>query len=154
MASLELFGLYSLLWLVISGGVIELFPAIFILFLSLLTPRIFTLHYKKISFAVLLRLAFWFFLYSLKGGLQVAFIALRPKLNIKPFIYTHQLKLHSAFSISLLANIYSLMPGTLSIEEKKGKLRLHILDKSLFELALIERFEEYVFTAFEEESTA
>jgi len=152
MTSLKLFGLYYALWIIISGGVIELFPTFFILFLSLITPSIFTLSYKRISPLAVLRLAFWFLIYSIKGGLQVALMALSPKMTLEPFIYTHHLKIDNAFSISLLANIYSLMPGTLSIKEEDGKILLHILDKSLFEIALVERFEDYVFTAFEKEA--
>ena len=115
-------------------------------------PYIFKLQRNRVSSFGILRLSFWFLLYSIKGGFQVAFVALKPKLELEPFLYTHHLKVHSPFSISLLANIYSLMPGTLSIEEKEGKLLLHILDKTLFELALIERFDGYVFNAFEEKS--
>ena len=151
MASIKLFGLYALLWIIISEGVIELYPTIFILFLSLITPHLFTLHYKKISFVAAFKLIFWFFLYSLKGGLQVALMALRPKCNPKPFIYSYQLRPHTPLSITLLANIYSLMPGTLSIDKKEEILLLHILDSSLFEVALLERFENYVFDLFTEE---
>jgi multicomponent Na+:H+ antiporter subunit E len=149
-ANLKLFALYLFLWLIISNGVLEIFPLAFIFLLSFITPYIFTLNYSRISFFGILRLSFWFLFYSLKGGFQVAFVALKPKLVVEPFLLTHHLRVHSAFSISLLASIYSLMPGTLSIQEKEGELLLHILDKTLFELALIERFEGYVFDAFEE----
>lgn len=149
MNTLKLFGLYLLLWVVLSGGRIELFPLIFILLMSFLTPYVFTLEYKNISIKATLKLCFWFFLYSLKGGVQVSLFALRPKLQLQPFVYHHSLKSHNAFSVSMLANLYSLMPGTVSMGYDKGVLFLHILDKTLFDSALIERFEQYAIEAFD-----
>lgn len=154
MNTLKLFGLYLLLWVVLSGGKIVLFPLIFILLMSFLTPYFFTLEYKNISIKAALKLCFWFFLYSLKGGVQVSLFALRPKLELQPFVYHHSLRSHNAFSVSMLANIYSLMPGTVSMGYEKGVLSLHILDKTLFDNALIDRFEQYAIEAFDRGSVS
>lgn len=150
---LKLFILYLFLWIILSGARVEPFPLVFILILSLITPYIFTLSYRRVSILGVLRLSFWFLLYSIKGGMQVALFALKPKLNLSPFIHTHRLKNHTSFTLSLLANIYSLMPGTLTIEEREGVLKLHILDERLFEPLLIDRFEEYVLAAFMREDS-
>jgi multisubunit Na+/H+ antiporter MnhE subunit len=148
MNTLKLFGLYLFIWLILSGAKIELFVVLFLLLLSFLTPYLFTLQYKQISIRATLRLLFWFVVYSFWGGVQVALFALRPKLKLNPFIYHHPLKAHNALSLSLLANIYSLMPGTLSIGHDENVLSLHILDKTLFDKTSIERFESYVLEAF------
>lgn len=154
MNTLKLFGLYLLLWVVLSGGNIAPFPLLFILLMSFLTPYVFTLEYQNISVTAALRLCFWFFLYSIKGGVQVALFALQPKLQLQPFVYHHSLKSRNAFSVSMLANIYSLMPGTVSMGHDKGILSLHILDETLFDSALIERFERYAIEAFDKESAS
>ncbi|HEY9189869.1 MAG TPA: Na+/H+ antiporter subunit E [Sulfurovum sp.] len=149
MNTLKLFGLYLLLWVVISGGRIALFPLLFILLMSFLTPYVFTLEYRHISVKAALKLCFWFLLYSLKGGVQVALFALRPKLRLEPFVYRHSVKSDNAFSVAMLANLYSLMPGTVSMGYNQGVLSLHILDRSLFDPALIQRLEAYAIEAFE-----
>jgi multicomponent Na+:H+ antiporter subunit E len=137
------------LWVILSGGKIEIFPIFFIAFMSILTPFIFKLNYHFISPKASLKLLMFFFYYSFKGGIQVALFALKPKLNLQPFIYEHHLKSSNEFTTSMLANIYSLMPGTVSMGYDNGVLSLHILDKSLFDKALIESFENFVFEAFE-----
>ena len=154
MNTLKLFGLYLLLWVVLSGGKIALFPLLFMLLMSFLTPRIFTLEYRHISVKAALKLCLWFLLYSLKGGVQVALFALRPKLRLEPFVYRHSVKADNPFSITMLANLYSLMPGTVSMGYDQGILSLHILDKTLFDRALIQRLEAYAIEAFEKESVS
>jgi len=148
MNTLNLFALYLLLWIILSGGKIEPFPLLFIVLISLLTPYVFQLKYHTISLKSSLKLIGYFFYYSLKGGIQVAFFALKPKLDLNPFVYEHTLKTHNELSTSMLANIYSLMPGTVSMGYHKGILTLHILDKSLFDKTLIENFEHFVLEAF------
>ncbi len=148
MNTLKLFGLYLFLWVILSGGKIEFFPLVFIVLMSFLTPFIFQLNYHFISLKASARLLGFFFYYSFKGGIQVALFALKPKLDLQPFVYEHSLKSHNEFSASMLANIYSLMPGTVSIGYDKEILALHILDKTLFDKALIERFEYFVLEAF------
>ncbi|MFP4332672.1 MAG: Na+/H+ antiporter subunit E [Campylobacterales bacterium] len=91
-----------------------------------------------------------FFLYnSTKGGVQVALFAMQPRLCLSPFIYEHKLKTKSNFATSMLVNIYSLMPGTLSMGVENGVLYLHILDKKLFCDEFINRVEEYVIEVFD-----
>eukprot|EP01022_Parablepharisma_sp_SALTPOND_P004624 TRINITY_DN12064_c0_g2_i1.p12 TRINITY_DN12064_c0_g2~~TRINITY_DN12064_c0_g2_i1.p12 ORF type:complete len:116 (-),score=8.41 TRINITY_DN12064_c0_g2_i1:4821-5168(-) len=93
---------------------------------------------------------FLFFIYnSTKGGVQVALFALKPKLCLSPFVYEHKLKTKSNFATSMLVDIYSLMPGTLSIGVEEGILYLHILDKKLFDAQFIDRVEEYVIDVFD-----
>lgn len=74
--------------------------------------------------------------YSFMGALGVAKLALKSHLKLKPFFYTlplNQANTHHA----LVANIYSLMPGTLSVAIESNRLKLHILDESLFDEELI-----------------
>lgn len=148
MNTLKLFGFYLLLWIILSGGKIEIFPILFIVLISFLTPYVFKLNYHFISLKASIKLLAFFFYYSFKGGIQVSFFALKPKLRLEPFIYKHKLKSHNEFSASMLANIYSLMPGTVSMGYDKHILSLHILDKSLFDKELISKFEHFALEAF------
>jgi multicomponent Na+:H+ antiporter subunit E len=121
----------------------------FLLLLSFFTPKLFSLKCETLHIKALVKLLIFFAFNSLKGGVQVAFFALHPTLKLSPFVYAYKLKTKNDFSASILANICSLMPGTLSMGLKNETLHLHILDESLFDAALLHRAEEYVMEAFE-----
>ncbi len=147
--SLKVFTIYFATWLILSGGVMALFPFVFITLLSIITPYIFTLNYGDISFRAIAKLIFLFFIYSLKGGVQVAVFALKPRLKLQPHIYHYPLKTKSQFATSMLANLYSVMPGTISMGYNDSTLTLHILDQSLFDKELISTLELHMIEAFE-----
>lgn len=75
----------------------------------------------------------------------------KPKLNIQPGIFTLPIDLRSNFEITLLANLISLTPGTLSmaVSEDHTKIYIHAMDipdveksitdiKETFEKAIME----------------
>lgn len=73
-----------------------------------------------------------FFLWnSLRGGLQVAGMALRGRAALQPQIVELSLTLPAGGARLLLANMLGLMPGTLSIALDEATLRLHALDTRL-----------------------
>lgn len=76
--------------------------------------------------------AFTFFAYflmqSLKGGIQVAAMALRPRLQLYPAVVDIPMRLPSGPSQLFLASTLSLMPGTLALAVENNRLRLHVLD--------------------------
>ncbi|MGM0624173.1 MAG: Na+/H+ antiporter subunit E, partial [Campylobacterota bacterium] len=84
---LRLFFIYLLLWLILSGGVFDLFAFIAVAALSLATPFIFSLHASFPCFFCLCKLLFFFLYNSTKGALQVSKLALMPKHCLTPFIY-------------------------------------------------------------------
>lgn len=78
----------------------------------------------------LVRFLVFFVHQSLRGGVQVAWFALRPRLALRPGIHEIVLRLPEGISRVLLANTMSLLPGTLSVELDGDRLYLHVLDEA------------------------
>lgn len=71
----------------------------------------------------------WFFLMeSLKGGLQVAWLAFRPTGRLAPDLLALSLHLPPGPQQVLLVNTLNLLPGTLGVELQEETLHLHVLD--------------------------
>lgn len=70
---------------------------------------------------------FFFFLYELiKANLQVAYEVMTPKLNITPGIVAVPLDIKSDLEITMLANLITLTPGTLSLDVSEDKKVLYV----------------------------
>ena len=70
---------------------------------------------------------FFFFLYELiKANIEVAMDVITPKFYMKPGIIQYPLDAESSAEISLLANLISLTPGTLSLDVSDDKKVLYI----------------------------
>jgi multicomponent Na+:H+ antiporter subunit E len=65
---------------------------------------------------------------SLKGGVQVALMALRPSLDLFPDVQIIYPRLPKGVGRVILVNTLSLLPGTLSVSLTTNSLHLHILD--------------------------
>ena len=76
----------------------------------------------------LLRFLGFLFVQSLRGGAQVAWFALRPRMGLRPGIHEIPLRLPEGIGRVLLANMQSMLPGTLSMELRGNRLCLHVLD--------------------------
>jgi multicomponent Na+:H+ antiporter subunit E len=76
----------------------------------------------------LLRFVVFFFVQSLRGGIQVAWFALRPRMGLRPDIHEIRLRLPDGIGRVLLTNTLSLLPGTLSVGLEGNRLCLHVLD--------------------------
>lgn len=63
---------------------------------------------------------------------KVAVVALRPNMDLKPGIFAFPLTVDRDFEITLLANLITLTPGTLSVDvsEDKKILYVHAIDCS------------------------
>jgi multicomponent Na+:H+ antiporter subunit E len=71
------------------------------------------------------------FLYELLlSGLRVARLVLSPRMQLKPGIFAYQMKVDRNFEISLLANLITLTPGTLSVDvsDDRRTLFVHAID--------------------------
>ncbi|MGY5846235.1 Na+/H+ antiporter subunit E [Salegentibacter sp. HM20] len=80
----------------------------------------FTLVPKVISFV-------FFFLYELiKANLQVAYEVSTPRMGMKPGIVKVPLDVKTNIGITLLANLISLTPGTLSLDVSNDKKVLYV----------------------------
>jgi multicomponent Na+:H+ antiporter subunit E len=94
------------------------------------------------------------FLYELLiSGLRVARLVLSPRMELKPGIFAYRLKVDRNFEISLLANLITLTPGTLSVDVSDDRkiLFVHAIDCSDPERTrrdIAEGFERRILEAF------
>ena len=65
-----------------------------------------------------------------RGAIGVAWLAVRPKLRLRPAIVAFPLTVSSDAQITMLANMITLTPGTLSIDvsDDKKTLYIHTID--------------------------
>ncbi|WP_084519398.1 Na+/H+ antiporter subunit E [Christiangramia echinicola] len=91
-----------------------------------------------------------FFLYELiKANLEVAYEVITPKLNMTPGIVMVPLDVKSDIGITVLANMISLTPGTLSLDVSNDKKVLfvhamYIKDKEKFIRGIKDGFERRI----------
>lgn len=85
----------------------------------------------RLSIVGLFGFASFFLIESVKGGVQVAAMALRPRLDLEPALVEVPLTLPPGSATVLLVNTLSLLPGTLSVRIEGNRLRMHVLDARL-----------------------
>lgn len=84
---------------------------------------------------------------------KVAILVLTPNMNLKPGIFAYPLKVDRDFEITLLANLITLTPGTLSVDvsEDRRFLYVHAIDCSdpdAIRRDIAEGFERKIMEAF------
>ena len=64
------------------------------------------------------------------SALKVAWLAVQPRLNLRPAIIAHPLTVNTDAQITLLANLITLTPGTLSVDVSADRkfLYVHAID--------------------------
>jgi multicomponent Na+:H+ antiporter subunit E len=73
----------------------------------------------------------FFLAYSVHGGWQVAFMALRGRRALQPAFLELPLNLPAGAPRILLTTVLGLMPGTVGVELTDDRLRLHVLHQDL-----------------------
>lgn len=65
-----------------------------------------------------------------RGAISVGWLALQPRPRLRPAIIAYPLTVRTDAQITLLANMITLTPGTLSIDvsEDRRTLYIHVLD--------------------------
>lgn len=123
--------LFALLWWALTDGRADSWGvgAVSILAASILSLRLLPPLPTYVSRIGLLRFVVFFFDQSLRGGIQVAWFALRPRMGLRPGIHEIRLRLPEGVSRVLLANTLNLLPGTLSVGLEGNRLWLHVLDR-------------------------
>lgn len=127
--------LLALAWAAVSGS----FSLLSLLFgfvlgalaLSLIREQVGSVGY----FSRLRRIVslFLLFVYELVlSAFRVAVLVLKPNMDLKPGIIAYDLKVDRDMEITLLANLITLTPGTLSVDvsSDRTKLFIHALDCS------------------------
>lgn len=73
----------------------------------------------------------FFLVNSVRGGWQVALMALRGRAALQPAFLELPLNLPAGAPQVLLTNMLGLMPGTVGVELADNRLRLHVLHQGL-----------------------
>lgn len=90
-----------------------------------------------------------FFLWqSVGGGVDVALRALRPSLPLAPDFVEYELRLSPQAARVFMADVASLLPGTLGAELKGDRLNVHVLNSGPRALESIEELESRVAALF------
>jgi multicomponent Na+:H+ antiporter subunit E len=119
------------LWWVISGGataswVIGL-PAVAAATWSFAVMR--SRPGMSVSLVGLVRFLPFFLVESLRGGLDVAWRTLSPRMDIAPGFSRYRVGLASPWARLVFANCASLLPGTLTVDLRGDELELHMLNE-------------------------
>jgi len=120
--------LFSLLWWILTDGNVQSWwigvPAVsfaVIASIALLPP-------VPLVWRELLKFTPYFLWRSLQGGVDVAWRAFHPGMPIAPAVVDYPLRLPPGLPQVMLANIVSLLPGTLSATLDGLALKVHVLD--------------------------
>lgn len=125
--------LFALIWWILTEGRVDgwFVGLVFIVLALLASLRLSPPVQMRLSPLGLLGLMGFFLVQSLRGGVQVAAMALHPRLTLAPERVEIALRLPPGPATRMLTAILSLLPGTLSIALEGDRLRLHALDGRL-----------------------
>ena len=125
--------LFAALWWVLAGGRADSWGVGGVSVILALAASLVLLPPAKGRFSPLGLAAFvgFFLVQSVKGGIQVAAMALRPRLDLAPVLLEVPITLPPGPARVLLINTLGLLPGTLSMRIEGDRLRLHVLDRRL-----------------------
>ena len=123
--------LFTGLWWVLAGGRADSWGVGGVSVILALAASLVLLPPAKGRFSPLGLAAFvgFFLVQSVKGGIQVAAMALRPRLDLAPVLLEVPITLPPGPARVLLINTLSLLPGALSVRIEGDRLRLHVLDR-------------------------
>ena len=127
--------LMAIVWAAITGSA-SLHNLVFGFILSALTLGVLREQINGSGYLGRVRrfasLGLLFFVELAKSAGKVAMMVVKPKLDIKPGIFAFPLTVTRDFEITLLANLITLTPGTLSVDvsEDRKTLFVHALDCS------------------------
>lgn len=149
--------LFTIIWLAISGS-FTLPNLLFGVLVSALSLGIIRHQWKESSthwrrVPAILLLAMLFVKELALSAWTVAKLVLTPRMNLKPGIFAYPLKVETDFEITLLANLITLTPGTLSVDvaQDRSTLFVHALDCSDVEAtkrSIADGFERRIMEAF------
>jgi multicomponent Na+:H+ antiporter subunit E len=148
--------LLALVWTAVSGSFSFLnfaFGFVLAIFaLSLIREQVGSVGYFSRARRVIS--LFLLFIYELVlSAWRVAVIVLSPRMDLKPGIIAYPLKVDRDFEITILANLITLTPGTLSVDVSDDRriLYVHAMDASDPEATkrdIAEGFERKIMEAF------
>lgn len=117
-------------WILIQGKTDTWFVGLISISLALVTSFILLPpNQYRFSFSGFAHFLIYFFASSLKGGIAVAWMAIRPNPDLHPNIYKITPRLPEGLGRVILANTINLLPGSLSVELTSSNLYVHVLDE-------------------------
>ena len=141
--------LFVLIWLILTEGVISSWLiGVPVVLLSTIASMLLLPPFPW-SLIGLIRIIPFFLWHSLRAAVDVARRALHPKLPISPKLYYYQWHLSPGLPQIFMADMVSLLPGTLSVELREEYLCVHVLDQTgtfISELSLVEEYVAGLFT--------
>lgn len=142
-------GMLALWWVLTEGeaGAL-LFGVPTALGVTVLSFRLFAPGRYRIRPGQLPRFLVFFVTRSMAAGLDVARRLLRPSLPVAPGILTLPSRLPAGGPRWLLANVLSLLPGTLSVRLHEHDLELHCLDLDMPVAASLRDAERHIALLF------
>lgn len=126
-------GLFALLWWILAEGRLDTWwlGAVGVAAATWVSLRLAPPGARGVRALPLLRFLGFFVWNSLRGGAQVALMALRPRPDLAPELLVLELALPPGTPRVLMLNTLGLMPGTLGVDLDAARLRLHVLDARL-----------------------
>lgn len=132
-AALRRAPLFALLWWVLAEGRLEAWGlgAIAVAVATWASLHLLPPSRRRLALGGFLGFAGFFLRNSLRGGAQVAWMALRPRPGLRPALLELDLALPPGAPRVLMLNTLGLMPGTLGVRLDGDRLKLHVLDERL-----------------------
>ncbi len=124
---------FAVTWWVLTEGRADAWGVglIFVVLAVIASRRLWPPAAYRLSLAGLLGYLGFFMVQSVRGGFQVAAMAMRPRLALAPSLFEVPLRLPPGPAQRLLTGTLSLLPGTLSVRLEGATLCLHALDARL-----------------------
>lgn len=95
--------------------------------------------------------ALYFIIESVKGAWDVSRKVLTPGLSLESTFYDYPIRLESPAERYFFMGTLSLLPGTLSVDDKDERIHIHILDNQDLAIEGLARLEDKVAALFGEE---
>ncbi|TYP73009.1 multicomponent Na+:H+ antiporter subunit E [Nitrosomonas communis] len=117
-------------WILIQGKTDSWFVGLISISLALVTSLILLPPNQfKFSFSGFALFLINFFGLSLKGGIAVAWMAIRLNPDLHPNIHIITLRLPEGVGRVILINTLNLMPGSLTVDLTSSSVYIHVLDE-------------------------
>lgn len=125
--------LFCAIWLVLTGGSFYgwYVGAITVMFAVIISLKLQPPSDQRIRLVRVPTFLLFFLTKSVAGGMQVAAMALRPRMQLRPAMMEMRLRLPHEPEQIFLASMLSLLPGTLSAGLEGNLLQLHVLDSGM-----------------------
>jgi multicomponent Na+:H+ antiporter subunit E len=122
--------LFMLIWYILTGGAIGSWLVGIPIVILAAFASVALLPPIGVSPSRIIRFLPFFIWHSLRGGIDVAKRALHPQMAISPAFFDYRFGLPPGVSRVFMANVVSLLPGTLSAELHQDILCVHVLDET------------------------